>query len=325
MKESEFIQINGAKWRGIEAFVEGTTKANTSKITPEELADAYLDLTSDLAFSRTNYPESQTTTYLNNLTFDLHNRIYRKERMRWERFKRIWTHKIPLTLYQARNALLLSLVAFLVFTIFGVISQINSPGYASKVMGSYYVEMTLENINKGKPTDVYASEPEVDTFLMIVFNNLWVDLRTFLGGILTSFGALIILLYNGLMLGCFQTFFFQHGVGWESVLSIWQHGALEIPTIILSGAAGITMGNGWLFPGTYSRYEAFKRSAKRGLIILAGVAPVTIVAAFIEGFLTRHTEFPTLLRIIAIVLELAFIICYFGILPFKRGKEASDE
>lgn len=323
MKESEFIQNNVVKWKRIEKALNSSNAF--SDISPEVLADLYLDLTSDLAFSRTNYPEAKTTSYLNNLTFTFHNKIYRKERMRWEQIKHIFTHRIPLTLYESRGALFMSIIVFTIFTLFGTISQINNPNYADLVLGTSYVSTTLDNIEQGKPTDIYASSPEIDSFFMIVLNNLWVDLRTFLGGILTSLGALIFLIYNGLMLGCFQTFFFQHGVGWESVLSIWQHGALEIPTIILSGAAGITMGNGWLFPGTYSRYEAFKRSAKRGMVILAGVAPVTVVAAIIESFLTRHTEFPTPLRIMTIILGFAFIIAYFGILPFKRGKEVADE
>ena len=103
-------------------------------------------------------------------------------------------------------------------------------------------------------------------------------------GLLTSFGTGYMLLSNGIMVGAFQTFFYQHDLLWESSLAIWLHGTLEIWAIIVAGAAGLALGNGWLFPGTYSRVESFRRGAKRGLKIVIGTVPVFIMAGFIEGF-----------------------------------------
>ena len=48
-----------------------------------ELADTYIDVTSDLAFAQTHYPESKITHYLNNLASAWHNEIYRSHRYRW--------------------------------------------------------------------------------------------------------------------------------------------------------------------------------------------------------------------------------------------------
>ena len=58
---------------------------------------------------------------------------------------------------------------------------------------------------------------------------------------------------------------------------------------------------------------------------MLGIIPVTIVAGFIEGFITRHTELPDAVRISTIVLEFAFIIIYFVILPMKYRKEVRNE
>lgn len=59
------------------------------------------------------------------------------------------------------------------------------------------------------------------------------------------------------MLGCFETFFAQHGLLYESFLAVFLHGTLEISALIIAGAAGLAMGNSWLFPGTYSRIVSF--------------------------------------------------------------------
>ena len=144
----------------------------------------------------------------------------------------------------------------------------------------------------------------------------------FVSGLLTSFGTGFVLLQNGIMLGAFQTFFAQHDLLWESALAIWLHGTLEISAIIVAGAAGIAMGNGWLFPGTYPRLTSFRRGARRGLRIVVGTVPVFIVAGFIESFFTRHTEWPDLLRLSIILASLAFVIYYFIILPKQRNHES---
>ena len=48
-----------------------------ASLSPDQLADAYTDLTADLAFAQTHFPTSRITIYLNNLASALHNEIYR--------------------------------------------------------------------------------------------------------------------------------------------------------------------------------------------------------------------------------------------------------
>ncbi|GAE85828.1 hypothetical protein JCM10512_4292 [Bacteroides reticulotermitis JCM 10512] len=52
--------------------------------------------------------------------------------------------------------------------------------------------------------------------------------------------------------------------------------------------------------------------------IVIGTVPVFILAAFIEGFLTRHTQLPDLLRLSIILLSLAFILFYYIYLPNRK-------
>ena len=181
--------------------------------------------------------------------------------------------------------------------------------------------MTIDNIEKGQPTDVYSQGPESLSFFGIMVNNLNVDVMCVTLGIFTPFATALVIMYNAIMVGVFTFFFFQYGAFGESLLAIMQHGTLEISTIILAGGAGFVMGSGWLFPGTYSRMQAFRHRAKQSLKITMAIMPVTIVAAFIEGYLTRHTELPVPLRVMVIVLSAAFIISYFIVLPWLKGRK----
>jgi uncharacterized membrane protein SpoIIM required for sporulation len=108
---------------------------------------------------------------------------------------------------------------------------------------------------------------------------------------------------------------------WESFLSVWLHGTLEISAIVVAGCAGITMGNGWLFPKTYTRMASFRRSAKRGVKIIIGTIPIFVIAAFIESNLTRHTEYPDWVHLLIIGLSLTFVIGYYVVYPRKMFKE----
>lgn len=93
--------------------------------------------------------------------------------------------------------------------------------------------MTLDNIANGEPMAVYNGSSEVPMFLGITLNNVMVSFNCFAMGLLTSFGTGYMLLSNGIMVGAFQTFFYQHDLLWESSLAIWLHGTLEIWAIIV--------------------------------------------------------------------------------------------
>lgn len=314
MKESDFIKQNKKKWQDFENHVE---KKDSD---PSKTTRLFVQITDDLSYARTFYPNRSVRLYLNSVVRLLFNDINRSHRNGWQGFVTFWTRDLPLTMYGARRAMLISLLVFITTFTLGVVTSIHDKGFAESILSSDYVHMTDENIKKGDPLAVYKSESEIRTFLPILYNNLMVDLLTFFSGIFMAVGSLVIMVSNGVMVGVFQYYFIERDLFRESFLTIWTHGALEIPTIVLSGGAGLTLGSGLLFPGTYSRLRAFRLSGMNGLKIIAGVMPVTFVAAFIEGFITRHTELPDLVRLAFILLSFAFIFFYFVYYPRRVAR-----
>ena len=313
MKEVAFIRQNIDKWRGTEVLLK-----TLSTRTPDELADAYVEVTSDLAFSQSHYPRSRITLYLNGLASSLHQAIYRNRRERWTRIITFWTREVPATMWRERRCLLASFLIFAISMAIGAVSQWHDMEFARLIMGDGYVDMTLENIRNGTPMAVYNGGEELPMFFGITMNNIYVSFLVFAGGVLTSFMTGYLLMQNGIMLGAFQAFLFQHGIYAESLLAVWLHGTLEISAIIVAGAGGLAIGNGWLFPGTYPRMTSFRMGARRGLKIVVGTVPLFIVAGFIESFFTRHTEWNDMLRLAVILCSLTFIVWYYIYLPRKR-------
>jgi uncharacterized membrane protein SpoIIM required for sporulation len=313
MKEVDFIRQNIEKGKKLETVPDHADAHN-----PGELADVYTEITTDLSFSRAHYPKSRITIYLNNLASALHNQLYKNKKERYSRFIAFWKYEIPDAMALSQKELFYSFLVFAVSVLIGVLSAMNDDSFVRLILGDGYVDMTLRNIENGEPMGVYGTMSPFKMFIYITFNNIFVSFRAFVMGICTGFGTGALLFYNGVTIGAFQAFFFQQNAGVESMLAVWLHGTFEISAIIIAGAAGFVLGNGWLFPGTYSRGYAFRQSAKRSLKIIIGLIPVFIAAGFIESFLTRHTEYPVAIRLSVIVFSLCSVIYYYIILPHLR-------
>lgn len=231
-----------------------------------------------------------------------------------------WLEELPLLVYEARREFLLAFLVFLLSFGIGAFSSAMDPEFVKVILGEGYVSMTLENIESGDPMRVYKQRGEFGMSLGITANNLWVAFLTFVMGVFFAVGSIAIMIQNGIMVGAFQYFFIEKGLFWESFLTIWIHGTLEISAIIIAGAAGITMGKGLVFPGTHTRAQAFQRSARRGVKIMVGIAPIIILAGFIEGYLTRHTDTPDFVRGLFILVCFLFVLIYFVWYPFVKAR-----
>ena len=315
MREAAFAKQNKDKWLRFENVLR-----NNIQITPDELSALYIEVTDHLSYAQTFYPSSNTLGYLNGLSVLAHQKIYKTKRESRSRIITFYTREFPEFFAQYHKQLLIVFLTFILFSVIGAYSAATDGDFVRLILGDGYVNMTLENIEKGDPMAVYKELGEFDMFLGITINNIRVALFAFAFGIFLSLGTLFILMRNAIMLGSFQYFFYDHGLLWESVRTIWIHGTIEISVIIIAGCAGLVLGNSILFPGTYTRVQSFVRGAKDGLKIMLSTVPFFIIAGFLEGFVTRHTEMPDWLAIVVIGGSFYLILYYYVINPIKLKK-----
>lgn len=316
MREAAFVKKNKEKWQLFEAVLY-----NKTAISPDKLSELYVELTDDLSYVKTFYPKGNTFVYLNSIASIAHQKIYKTKKESKNRFISFFKTEFPLSFYKHQKQLLIAFVVFAFFSLVGAFSSANDIDFVRLILGDSYVNMTLENIEKGDPMAVYKKANEVDMFIGITINNIKVAMFAFVLGMLFSVGTLYIMMQNGIMLGSFLYFFYDKGLLWESSRTIWIHGTIEISVIVIAGCAGLVLGNGLLFPKTYSRLESFKKSMKDGLKIMVSTIPFFIIAGFLEGFVTRHTEMPDWLAITIILVSLASIIFYYVIYPIQLHKK----
>lgn len=315
MREAAFIKQNKDKWLRFESVLK-----NNIQISPDELSALYIEVTDHLSYAQTFYPQSNTLKYLNNLSVLAHQKIYKSKKESRNRLITFYTKEFPLFFYKYQKHLLVSFLTFFLFSLIGAYSAATDTDFVRLILGDGYVNMTLSNIENGDPMAVYKKMGQFEMFLGITINNIRVALNAFVFGIFLSIGTLFVLMRNGIMLGSFQYFFYEQGVFWESVSTIWIHGTIEISVIIVAGAAGLVLGNSILFPGTFTRLQSFIKGAKAGLKILMSTIPFFIIAGFLEGFVTRQTEMPNWLSIFIIGGSLYSILYYYIFYPIKLTK-----
>ena len=315
MKEAAFIKQNKKRGEEFEKIVRQPKQAP-----PDRLAELFIQVTDDLSFARTQYPQSRTTQYLNGLAGMVHLEIYKNKKEDKNRFVAFWKEEVPAVMYEVRKLLLYAFLIFIVSGIVGAISTTHDDTFVRLILGDNYVNMTLENIKAGNPTAVYSTSDELSMFFFITWNNVFVSFRVFVFGVFASMGTAIFLIYNGIMVGTFIMFFFQEQQLSHAFPVIMLHGTIELSSIVIAGAAGFVMGNSLLFPGTYSRLESFKKGAVKGLKIVMGLVPFFVVAGFIESFITRYAFMPISIKVLIIGLSAILMIYYFVIYPtrFKR-------
>ena len=306
MREALFLKQNKDRWSSYEREPSND---------PDELAERFIQLTDDLAYARTFYPKSKTVQYLNGLAGSIHLAIYKNKKEKQNRLIEFWKYEVPLVMARNQRALLYAFLFFTCFVLIGVLSAHYDENFIRLILGDGYVNMTNENIEKGDPFGVYKSREPMTMFLTIAFNNIYVSFRVFVMGLMLGVGTVYGLFYNGIMLGSFEYYFFSKGIGFDSILVVFIHGTLEISAIIIAGAAGLVLGNSILFPKTLTRMQSVVRGAKDGLKIIIGLLPVFLLAAFFEGFITRHTDMPVWMSSFILLASLAFIIYYFIVYP----------
>tara|TARA_R110002167_G_scaffold27871_12_gene94586 strand:- start:2504 stop:3463 length:960 start_codon:yes stop_codon:yes gene_type:complete len=310
MREAAFVKQNKDKW----AIFENAL-SNRTKISPDVLSDLYIEITDHLSYAKTFYAGSNTEFYLNSIASQAHQKIYRTKREPKNRIISFWKTEFPILFYHYQRELLIAFLVFSFFSMVGAFSAANEGDFVRSILGDGYVNMTLENIENNDPMGVYKKMGAFNMFLGITINNVRVAMMAFVLGITLGIGTLYALMQNGIMLGSFQYFFYEKGLLWESARSIWIHGTIEISVIIVAGCAGLVLANGILFPGTYTRLESFRMGVLDGLKIMLSTVPFFILAGFLEGFVTRHSEMPDWLAISIISASLVLVIFYYVIYP----------
>lgn len=310
MTEKQFIEKNKFDWKNLEDIIASDNRD------PEELHQLFVKVSGDLSYAQTYFSRRSIRWYLNTLVNSVFDSMRIKPKVNlFNSFSRFYGFTLPNVIIKHKYSFIVAFLIFGISLIIGIYSTIVDPEFPKIILGRDYVAMTEENISKGDPMAVYKSGTRYGSFFGITLNNVMVAMRTYVFGIFAAIGSLFIMIYNGIMVGAFQTFFFNKHLLTTSMLTIWIHGTIEISSIIIAGAAGLILGKSLIFPKTFNRLQSLRIGAVESVYVILSTIPLFIVAGFFEGYVTPQTDLPNIIKLGIIIVSAIFIISIYIIRP----------
>jgi uncharacterized membrane protein SpoIIM required for sporulation len=324
---ARFVAAERPYWQELDALLrrlDNDSGVQLDLAGTERFHYLYQRCSADLSRLSTFSADPQLREYLESLVALAYAEIHEaREKRRIGSFRNWFTVTFPQTFRKHIRAFYLSLAITLVGTAFGAAALHYDPQ-------SKQVMMPFSHL-MGSPADRVAKEEKAATDHMsghkstfasqLMTNNIRVSLFAFALGITWGVGTVIILFYNGVILGAVAADYIQ--AGQSKFLAGWllPHGATEIPAILLAGQAGFILAFaliGWGDPTP--RRERFAAVSKDLLTMLGGLAILLVWAGIVESFFSQYHEpiLPYAVKIAFGSLEL-FALFFF---LMQAGKES---
>lgn len=275
-----FLAEGRPRWKALEALLGELRLVDAAQWW--SLSRAYRAVCADLARARSLDLPPDVQTYLDDLAARAHNRLYgRRRRGRFDLLDTV-LRQGPVELRRRAWAFWAAFALFYGPFLVGALGAYASDGFATQVMSPD--QLAAMESAYSRPTDGRGLGGDSMMAGFYVFNNVGIAFRCFATGLLGGLGSVFFLVYNGLVIGTVFGHLFGVGHGHNLLMFTSGHSAWELTGIVVSGAAGLTMGWALLAPGTRSRLGSL-RAVGPALFRLVSVAGLLLlVAAGIEGF-----------------------------------------
>ena len=317
----KFITEERRYWSELEAVLDRLEKKPEYRLKLghlERFHYLYQRASADLAKISTFSAEPNTRLYLESLVGRAFGEIH-ETREKPHRLRPLhWCFTtFPQTFRRHIRAFWISLAAIMVGAAFG--------GFTIIVDASSKQILLPFSHLQGDPADRVKKEEGVDadrlkgaktsfsSFLMT--HNTKVAIFTLALGMTWGVGTLIMLFYNGVILGAVAIDYILAGetsflLGW-----LLPHGAIEIPAILLAGQAGIVLAGaliGWGKP--ISLRNRLRKISNDLVTLILGVALMLIWAGIIEAFFSQYHApvMPYQIKIAFGVFELMILALFLG-------------
>src|SRR3954468_8541830 len=253
-----------------------------SRVELQELALLYRQVAADLSVLRQDPTARTYAGYVNQLLSRAHHIIYSGRKTNLLTLFRFLRDEYPAIFQRHLQYVLASLLISSACGLLGVVLTSARPEFMRHFVGPQMIA-PMERHEMGTQSIVSAA-PRATSRIMT--NNLTVSFETFAGGISFGLITLFSLYSNGMLLGVIGAACHHYGMSLELWSFVAAHGSLELPSIIIAGAAGLRLAHAMLFPSGYRWKDSVSRAGIEATRLVSGIIPLLVIAGCLEGFLS---------------------------------------
>lgn len=327
MKQQQFVEQQRPLWERFRHLVEQLEKPPRRREVAalEQLPELYRRLCADYALARHRHYSTALVDELHDLVQRGHRLLYRRKSIwLWRLVAFLWSG-FPNTLRRHSGAFWLATALFYLPALAMGLACYLDGDFIYTVMDPAQVASMEYMYDPGNTTlgrsEDRAAESDVAMFGYYIWNNIGIGFRTFASGMFAGVGTVLILLFNGVVIGGVAGHLSQLGfvdTFWSFVAG---HSAFELTAICISGAAGLLLARAIIAPGRRRRGEALKWAALEAVTLVMGAALLLLGAAFIEAFWSsKGTVAPAVKYAVSAALWLLLAL-YLGLAG--RGRHAA--
>ena len=315
----KFIANERPVWAELERMlnrIEGDPHGQLSLAQLQRFHQLYERTAAGLARITTFSSEPETRRFLENLVARAYGEIH-ETREKHRRFYPLqWFFKTwPQTFRKHIRAFYLSVAITVAGCAFGGLAIAFDPDAKPVLMPfSHLMQDPAKRVaEEENATDDRLQGYKTSFSAQLMTHNTKVSIFTLALGMTWGVGTIIMLFYNGVILGAVAVDYIHAGqtkflLGW-----LMPHGVIEIPAILIAGQAGLILAFALIGRGRRTPLRARLREISGDLsTLIFGVGLMLIWAGFIEAFLSQYHEpvIPYDVKIVFGCIELALLVTF---------------
>jgi uncharacterized membrane protein SpoIIM required for sporulation len=309
-------------WDRLERMLDRVEGGRASSLSDEDLFELpvlYRSTLSSLSVARETSLDADLVGYLESLSTRAYFLLYGVHSPMWRRVIAFLADDLPSAVRGLWRETLVSLAVTLIGVVAAYVMIRSDPSWyfafvPSELAGGRDPSSTAQALNE----TLHGAEKEgLGFFAVYLFvHNSSVSLFSFALGFAFAVPTVLLLIYNGCMLGAMYAVFESKGLGLDFAAWISIHGTTELFAIILAGAAGMRIGMATAFPGRMTRLASAVKAGRSAGFVMLGVVVMLVVAGLLEG-VGRQLVDNTLSRALIGAAMLTFWLVYFYLKPAK--------
>jgi uncharacterized membrane protein SpoIIM required for sporulation len=297
LRSAEFRKSRESAWRTLEDLISRVESRGITNLSADELQQLpllYRAAASSLSVARSIALDRNLVLYLENLVLRAFFVVYGPRIGIQEALGSFLRRGFPVAVRGALWHIALASIAIIAGVVAGFALVLSSEDWFSALVSSAMAggRGPASTAAQLRDEEIFGPWPGFVPSFVVFANALFrhnatIGIMIFGLGIAGGVPTLLLLGYQGMVIGAFLALHYNRGllvdfIGWISI-----HGVTEIGALILTGAGGLVIAERVLFPGRYGRLDNLARNGTAAAALAGGAVLMLFVAGIIEGGLRQ--------------------------------------